>query len=263
MDVIKYHWPEYLMEGAALGIFMISAGVFTLLFEYPASPLHTAVSSEFIRRTLIGLAMGLTAVGLIYSGWGKRSGAHMNPAVTLSFLRMGKISPWDAVYYVVAQFIGGTLGVMLVQLIFQDAFVKQPVYYVATVPGSGGAWVAFTAEALISFGMMATVLMATRTPKLNPYTGCLAGTLVFLYITFEAPMSGMSMNPARTFASALPGLVWTDIWVYFSAPFIGMLGAVELYLWVFNHHHHCPKLVHSHVHRCIFCGWTPKEEEAK
>jgi aquaporin Z len=262
MDVIKYHWPEYLMEAAALGIFMISAGLFTLLFEYPDSPLHTAIPSDFVRRALIGLAMGLTAVGLIYSSWGKQSGAHMNPAVTLSFLRLGKIPKWDAFYYIGAQFIGGTLGVVFVQILFQDMFMKPPVYYVATLPGSGGAWVAFLAEALISFGLMTTVLLVSRNPKLSPYTGYFAGTLVFLYITFEAPMSGMSMNPARTFASALPGMVWKDIWIYFTAPLAGMLGAVELYRWLFDHHHHCPKLVHSHVHRCIFCGWRMDTEDA-
>jgi aquaporin Z len=262
MDIIKYHWQEYLMEAAGLGIFMISAGLFTILFEFPASPVHQAIPSDFIRRALIGLAMGLTAVGIIYSSWGKQSGAHLNPAVTLSFLRLGKIPKWDAMYYMLAQFIGGTLGVLLVELIFQQAFEKPPVLYVATVPGSGGAWVAFIAEFLISFGLMATVLMVSRNPKLGQYTGIFAGTLVFLYITFEAPMSGMSMNPARTFASAFPGMIWTDIWIYFTAPIAGMLAAVECYRWMFEHHHHCPKLVHSHMHRCIFCGWRMDAEEA-
>ena len=102
------------MEAAGLGIFMVSAGVFTILFEYPGSPVHQALSSGFLRRALIGLAMGLTAIGIIYSHWGKRSGAHLNPAVTLSFLWLGKIKPWDAVYYILAQFLGGLSGVLLV-----------------------------------------------------------------------------------------------------------------------------------------------------
>ena len=69
---------------------MISAGVFTLLLESPASPLHAAIPDAFLRRLLTGAAMGLTAIALIYSPWGRRSGAHMNPAVTLSFLRLRK-----------------------------------------------------------------------------------------------------------------------------------------------------------------------------
>jgi MIP family channel proteins len=251
---IRRHWPEYLMEAAGLGIFMISAGVFTILFEYPGSPVHQALPSGFVRRCLIGLAMGLTAVGIIYSHWGKRSGAHLNPAVTLSFLWLKKIQPWDAVYYIAAQFVGGLAGVLLVELLFPKAFRVPEVAFAATVPGPGGAWLAFFAEAAISFGLMLTVLSVSSQPRFNKLTGVFAGCLVALYIAFEAPFSGMSMNPARTLASALPGGIWKDVWVYFTAPFVGMLGAVEVsHLWV-EAHHPCPKLGHSHHHRCIFCG---------
>ncbi|MGD0436864.1 MAG: aquaporin, partial [Bryobacteraceae bacterium] len=181
-------------------------------------------------------------------------GAHINPAVTVSFLRLGKIAPWDAAYYITAQFVGGLAGVFLVDMLFPRSFRVPEVAYVATIPGMGGVWPAFTAEALISFGLMTTVLAVSNTPRLNRFTGVFAGTLVFLYITFEGPMSGMSMNPARTFASALPGGIWNDIWVYFTAPFVGMLGAVEVQrLWGATHHA-CPKLGHSKHHRCIFCG---------
>jgi len=109
-DVLRHHWPEYLMEGAGLGLFMISAGAVTTLFEYPGSPLNHAIGSAFVRRSLIGLGMGLTAIGLIYSPWGQQSGAHLNPAVTLTFLRLGKVHPHDASFYVVAPDFGGTRG---------------------------------------------------------------------------------------------------------------------------------------------------------
>jgi MIP family channel proteins len=260
---IRHHWPEYLMEAAGLGIFMISAGVFTILFEYPASPVHQALPSGFVRRCLIGLAMGLTAIGIIYSHWGKRSGAHLNPAVTLSFLWLGKIKPWDAFYYIAAQFAGGLAGVVLVEVLFPRAFRVPEVSYAATVPGPGGAWLAFLAEAGISFGLMTTVLTVSGRPRMNRLTGLFAGALVALYIAFEAPFSGMSMNPARTFASALPGGIWKDAWVYFTAPFVGMLAAVELQrLWGATHHD-CPKLGHSHRHRCIFCGLHMHHKAAK
>ena len=85
------------------------------------------------------------------------------------------------------------------------------------------------AEALISFGLMLTVLFATNTPRLMRLTGVFAGVLVASYITFEAPLSGMSMNPARTLASALPGELWQGLWIYFVGPIAGMLLAVEAY----------------------------------
>ena len=113
-DVVRKHWPEYLMEAAGLGLFMISAAVVTTLLEYPHSPLHGLFADQATRRLMIGLAMGATAIGLIYSPWGKRSGAHLNPAVTLTFYRLGKIEGIDACSYVMAQFFGGALGLWLV-----------------------------------------------------------------------------------------------------------------------------------------------------
>lgn len=77
--------------------------------------------------------------------------------------------------------------------------------------------------------MMLMVLFMISTPKLARCTGLCGGTLVFLYITFEAPLSGMSINPARTVASALPSGIWTAGWIYFIAPVGEMLLAVEIY----------------------------------
>lgn len=102
---LSQHWPEYLMEAAALGIFMISAGLFTTLFEARGSQLHAAIPDAGIRRFLIGVAMGMTAMGLIYCPWGRRSGAHMNPSVTLAFLRLGKVPAGDVLFYILFQFL--------------------------------------------------------------------------------------------------------------------------------------------------------------
>ena len=92
MTASARHWPEFAMEAACLGLFMISACVFVTLLEHPMSPVHRAIPSATLRRVLVGIAMGLTAVGLIYSPWGQRSGAHMNPSLTLTYLRLRKIA---------------------------------------------------------------------------------------------------------------------------------------------------------------------------
>src|SRR5215469_2314023 len=93
------HWPEYAMEAALFGLLMISACVFTVLFQLPQSPIHVAIRSAVVRRACMGVAMGLTAITLIYSPWGQRCGAHLNPSVTLTFLRLGKIRRMDAGFY--------------------------------------------------------------------------------------------------------------------------------------------------------------------
>jgi aquaporin Z len=115
-DALNKHWPEYLMEGAELAVLMIAMSVFSILLYHPASPVVRAIPPEFIRRILMGLVMGSTLAGIVFSPWGKQSGAHMNPAFTLTFYRLGKVAPWDAVFYVVAQFIGGIAGVGIVLL---------------------------------------------------------------------------------------------------------------------------------------------------
>jgi aquaporin Z len=258
ISALRGHWPEYLIEGWALGIFMISAGLVTTLFDYPGSPVNHALHDGDLRRVLTGICMGLTAMALIYSPWGKRSGAHMNPAVTLTFLRLGQVAPWDAVFYIIAQFVGGTLGVLVVLAVLGNAFAEPPVRYVATLPGMQGVSIALLAEFAISFAMMTAILHASNSQQLMRYTGVLAGVLVATWISIEGPLSGMSMNPARTFASALPGNVWTGFWLYMIAPVAGMQAAAALFTWQRGRGAvKCSKLIHSDDQRCIHCGYEP------
>lgn len=253
ITALRRHWPEYLMEAAGLGMFMVSASFFVILLEYPASPAHGFIVNADVRRFLVGAAMGLTAVAIIYSPWGKRSGAHINPAVTLAFLRLGKIAPADGFFYVAAQFIGGAMGVYLSAEVAGMAMAHPAVNYVATLPGPRGTAVAFIAEALISFGLMGMVLIVSNRKNLARYTGIFAGILVAAYITVEAPLSGMSMNPARSFASAFPGRIWTAFWIYMAAPPLGMLAAAEIYLRIKGLKEvYCAKLHHFNNKRCIF-----------
>lgn len=252
-DAVRRHWPEYFMEAAGLGIFMISAAVVTTGLGYPHSPLYDLFPDPVVKRILIGVAMGLTAIGLIYSPWGKRSGAHLNPAVTVTFFRLGKIDGVDAICYVVAQFLGGVTGLLIAASILGMTIEHPGVNYVVTVPGTGGAWVAFAAEAGISFALMLVVLMISNRSNLNAWTGLAAGFLVAFYISIEAPLSGMSMNPARSFASALAAQLWTSYWVYVAAPLAGMLLAAESYVRVKGARGVlCAKLHHRNDSRCIF-----------
>src|SRR5438552_6987224 len=137
--VLASHWPEYLMEAAGLAIFMISACAFGVLLEHPMSPLHQAIEDPQVRRALMGIAMGLTAIGIVYSPWGQRSGAHLNPVLTLNFLLLGKIAPWDAFFYVVSQFAGAALGVVVADAVVGFPLRHSGVNYVVTAPGPWGA----------------------------------------------------------------------------------------------------------------------------
>jgi len=247
------HWPEYLIEAACLGLFMVSACSVTILLQHPSSAIRHMLPSAFLRRLLTGVAMGLTAIALIHSPWGKQSGAHFNPSVTLTFFRLGKIEPWDALFYVVAQFFGGTLGVLLSGLLWGHAIAEQNVHYAVTLPGELGSGIAFLAEMVISFVMMTMVLNVSNSARIARFTGVIAGALVATYITLESPLSGMSMSPARSFASASAGRLWNSLWIYFTAPPLGMMLAAQAYLWLRGKRAvYCAKLHHDNNKRCIF-----------
>ncbi|MDF5726908.1 MAG: aquaporin [Rhizonema sp. PD38] len=256
LKIFQQNYPEYFMEAAELGLFMIVASVATTILEYPLSPLYQAIPNSFVRLVLIGITMGATAIALIYSPWGKQSGAHFNPAVTLTFLRLGKMQKWDAIFYIVFQFIGGWIGLLLAAQLIRLPFTRPPINYIVTVPGASGIWFAFVGEFIIAFIQMSVVLYISNTRKLAPYTGVFAGCLVTTYVIVESPLSGFGMNPARTFASALPANIWPGIWLYFVAPITGMLLASEVYGLLRGFHRiKCAKLVHFHHigNRCIHC----------
>ncbi|MCI0389544.1 MAG: aquaporin [Acidobacteria bacterium] len=262
-NALKLHWPEYLMEAAELGIFMISACTLGVLLEYPGSPVHQALPDPLLRRVLMGMAMGLTAISIIYSPWGKRSGAHFNPSVTLTFWRLGKVHGADAFFYTSSQFIGAVIGVMLSAVILQSTLMHPSVNFVVTLPGNNGVAVAFVAEAIIAFIQMTMVLNVSNRLNIARYTGLFAGVLVATYISVEAPFSGMSLNPARTFGSAFSARIWNALWIYFTAPPLGMLLAAEVYLRLKGARSVlCAKLHHHNQERCIFkcnfgaCGQT-------
>jgi aquaporin Z len=79
LRTFKDHWPNYLAEAAGLMAFMLGAGAFTTLFEYPGSPVREAISSDLVRHTCLGIVMGCVTAAIIYSPWGQKSGAHINP----------------------------------------------------------------------------------------------------------------------------------------------------------------------------------------
>jgi aquaporin Z len=252
-SALAQHWPEYAMEAAELGMFMLLACAIVSIVEYPGWSLRQLIGDPTLRRGLEGIGMGATAIAIIYSPLGRQSGAHFNPAVTLTFWRLGRIHRWDALFYVVAQFAGGVGGVLLARALFGQAIGSRDVNYIVTIPHERGAILAFAVELLISFGLMTMVLQLNGRPRWAPFTGLGAGMLIAVYILVFAPVSGMSMNPARTTASAVWANVWTGLWIYFVAPPLGMLVAAELFVRVRGRHMvRCGKLLHDHDRRCIF-----------
>lgn len=255
LRALKQNWKVYTMEAICLGLFMVSASLFATLFEYPTSPVHEAISNKTVRDLLMGIAMGVSAVLIIYSPMGKLSGAHMNPALTFTFWRLGKIKTTDTIFYTIFQCAGGILAVMLMHLFLGKAFEDPHVNYVITAPGKFGVQGAFITEVIIAFVMMTMVLISTNKESISRYTGIFAGILVATYVIVSGPISGFGMNPARSLASAVPSGMYPSFWIYITAPFIGMLAAASCYT-LLDGKVICAKHHHVHSIRCIFnCGY--------
>jgi aquaporin Z len=220
-------WKEkiyihFLMEACGLGIFMISAGLFTILLFHPQFEFPYFIRHPLGRQILIGICMGSTAFFIITNSWLSRSGAHINPAITLCFYYLGRISALESLGYIIFQFLGGALGLEILNLGMGHYLSSPSVRYIVTIPGKEGPWLALWLELAIAFFLMMVVLGLGRSDKTRKFTPYMVALLVCLYAAFESPYSGFGMNPARTFASALISGIWTDYPIYLFCPILGM-----------------------------------------
>ncbi|MBL8747014.1 MAG: aquaporin [Phycisphaerae bacterium] len=250
------HLPEYLIESVLLAVFMLSACLTSALVQHPSSVVARRIAPGLGRRAVIGVFMGLTAVALITSSFGKRSGAHMNPATTLAYLLLGKVRAIDALGYVLGQFAGGLAGVGVARLLLGRVVTHEPVRCVVTAPSDhswGAQRTAWLAEFGIAFILLLSVLAASNHRATASYTPWLVGSLVALFITFEAPFSGMSMNPARTIGSAVHAREFRALWVYCTAPPLAMCAAAVIYTALAGDPGvYCAKMDHRGDLPCLF-----------
>jgi aquaporin Z len=166
---------------------------------------------------------------------------------------------WDMLFYAAAQFAGAVSGVGIAAYVLRDAPRSAAVRYAVTVPGIFGSAGAFAGELVISFILMTTILFASSQGALARFTPILVGGLYATFVTFESPLSGMSMNPARTFGSAFRAGYWQAFWIYLIGPTLGMLAGSEVFLWArAGVAPYCAKLHHANDKRCIFHhGYQP------
>jgi len=229
-EAVRTHWREYLMEAAEVGLLMLSICVAGTLIYSRNSPVERLPLSTPERAALMGVMVATATYLLIRSPFGRRTGAHLNPAITVAYLWLGRIHRWDAVNYVVFQFAGGLAGVLLAHLMLGEGLSAPPVQYVVTLPGVYGRSVAFVAEFLLAGLMMGIVLFATNHRKLARFSALPVALLTVLYYVLGPSISGFSVNPARTFSSAFFAWVWHGVWIYFAAPCLGMVAAATIYV---------------------------------
>jgi aquaporin Z len=239
------NWRHYLQEALGLAIFMISACFFSAMLFSGKSSWYHLFPGDMMKNVVMGIMMGLTALFIFYSPWTAPSGSHINPAVTITFLRLDKMCRYDAMFFIIFQFIGGTVAVYLMQLLMGSILTDAPVNSAVTVPGKAGTLWALVTEFVIAFITMLMVLFTGNNKKLKKYTRIFAGCLVCTWVIVAGPLSGFGMNPARTFASALPAHTWTAFWIYMLIPVTGMMMAAEFFLRIKKKYSRL-KVVHRH-----------------
>jgi aquaporin Z len=231
-SIFLQNYKHYLREALGLAIFMVSACFFSALFFAPQSPLLPYLPGIVGKNILMGLLMGGTALYIFYSPLTAPSGSHINPAVTLTFWRLDRMCSYDALFFILFQFAGGIIAVLLMQRAMGPLLTHPPVNSAVTVPGSFGITWAFVVEFLIAFITMSMVLFTSERKRLKKYTRIFSACLVCLWVIFAGPVSGFGMNPARSFASAWPAHTWTAFWIYVTSPVAGMMAAAELHLFI-------------------------------
>lgn len=263
-EAICTHWREYLMEGAEIAVLMLSTCIWGVFLYSADSPLKLLGVPPGSKPTLMGAAVATTMFLIIRSPFGRRSGAHVNPAVTLAFFRLGRIHRWDAASYIAAHFAGGAVGVLAASEILGSRLAAPPVYYVVTLPGGYGSPATFLYEFALAGILMGTVLYSSNHRVLVRFTPLFVALLTVFYYALSSSIAGFSLNPARTFASALFAQTWRGIWIYFSAPCLGMLLAAEVYVKIFGADRvYCAKVFHDLHSTCPFrCRFERLYEES-
>lgn len=207
------------MLGTAL-LFGVGFSVVTVLVS-PQSPVADNVAG--VRFLLVGLNFGMLSGLIAVSPLGRRSGAHLNPAVTLAFWLRGHVHPHDLAGYLAAQFLGALLGTAA----FAAALGPwaESIRHARTSPAAVGAVAGVAIEAALTFALMATVFLSLGVPRLIRWTPVLVGIALTGLIWVGSPPTGASLNPARSLAPALIEGHFADLWVYFAGPTLGAAAA--------------------------------------
>jgi len=178
----------------------------------------------------IALVFGFVVSAIIYT-FGHVSGAHLNPAVTISFTVSHELTPKEALTYIIAQIAGGILAILTLALLFleEQKNIQELAYYGATLPR--GSWYqSFVFELILTFILMLVIYgSAVHGKAVKSFAGLAIGFTVGLEAMFAGPITGASMNPARSIAPAIVSGNLSELWIYILAPIIGALLAGIFY----------------------------------
>ena len=217
-------WQLFLAEVTGTALFVMLGVSSVILMFGVGNPFEQFVPSLAIRRSLNGIVFGSIGASIVLSPIGKVSGAHINPIVTMGFWLMGKLRGRAAVGYVIAQFLGAVLGSLPLLLWGR---LGQSINFGVPRPGEGYSIpVVVMGEVVATFGLISTLCLFLAFRPLRRFTPFAIPVLFAIMSPIVAGISGISVNPARSFGPAVISGVWTGWWIYWIGPILGGLLAI-------------------------------------
>lgn len=243
-----WHWRIWAAEGAGTGLMMLGGLSAVCLTFGSGAPVAEALPSDSLRRVAVGALFAACVSLVAVSPVGRLSGAHLNPAVTLSFRVLNRVSGHDVGGYLVAQLIGALCGTAAVRVLWGDTALS--VDGGATLLGTPVvAGVAL--EIVMTATLVGVILWFVSDVRLVPWTPLAIWPVITALVWIGGSYTGTSLNPTRSAAPALVFAQLADLWVYLVAP---TTGAVALaFVWRHRHHAFQPKtakLFHDPGYRC-------------
>jgi aquaporin Z len=251
-----WHWAEWGSEFAGTGILLLG-GLSGLFLDFaPGSPVAAVLPGESVRLLITGLILGATGLLVTVSPLGRRSGAHLNPSVSLAFWRRGHIHPHDLIGYVSAQTAGAIAGTLAARWCWGarasalDLGVTRPGHGISTAAAAG-------IEAILTFILIFGILLAVSSSRSARWTPLVAWGLVTLLVWQGGDLTGASLNPARSLAPALLAPLTAGLWAYIVGPLAGSLAAVAAYGLLSRLETRTAKLLHDPAYPSTMAATLP------
>ena len=239
----KSHWKEYLYEflGTAILLFLGLVGIFLANLE---------TLPGVLRYFIVGLSFAVAIVIVVYSFLGRRSGGHINPAVTVAFWMSGLMENIDAIFYIIAQLAGAVFGSWVAFLVFNW---KSPLLALTLPSLDYPVLLILCVEATIVFLLIMIIFSLVSSEKLGKFTGLGVGMYIVLVTVLFASISGASLNPARSFGPVVLLHHFNHLWIYFIGPIFGTIIAVYLFrVETKGMKPECSKLCYKTDAECLF-----------
>jgi aquaporin Z len=219
---LRMYFAEFL--GTAI---LLSVGLSIVIFMFGENaPGSHLIPNYKLRQAVTGFLFGSVGASIALSPLGKISGAHVNPVVTMGFRLMGKMTVATALGYILAQLAGAVVGSL--PLLFWGS-LGESIYFGSTSRGTGYTVMqCLMGEVVTTFTLVAMLCFFIANRKIRKFTPAMIPVLYCIMVPLEADISGISTNPARSLGPAVVSGQWTEWWIYWVGPIIGMLLAIIL-----------------------------------